>query len=438
MKILLITDEEWNDAVYGNNVLTNWFDGFDAEFAQIYCSPGLPYNRVCHRYFRITDIEMLRSLFSSRKAGSQVIQSAGDDANDISKINVQRIGGYKWLKSVSLYAHEPMMIIRDLIWRCGRYDLLALKRFVDDFRPDVVFCPRVFTPKLMRLERLVSNMTEAPFVAFTADNEASLKCYSWSPLFWIRRFVIYRAFQRHVGLYRHYFTFSEEQANDYRVEYGLTTSCLYKCGSFLEEPVSKPVRSPIRMVFAGRLYCNRWKTLAAIGDALEKLNSNGKQMILDVYTAEALTPRQRKVLSAFRFLSIHPAITPEQLSAEYRNADIALHVESFDRHSRSATRYSFSTKIIDLMASTCSILAICWERHAGYQYLKKNDAAFCVSSYDGILPMLERICQNPDLIWTYAQKAWRCGVENHSRVRIQGQIKESFGTVINQKVKDNE
>ncbi len=33
MKILLITSEEWNDAVYGNNVLTNWFEGLDAEFA---------------------------------------------------------------------------------------------------------------------------------------------------------------------------------------------------------------------------------------------------------------------------------------------------------------------------------------------------------------------------------------------------------------------
>ncbi len=35
MKILLITSEEWNDYVFGNGVLTNWFTGYDAEFAQI-------------------------------------------------------------------------------------------------------------------------------------------------------------------------------------------------------------------------------------------------------------------------------------------------------------------------------------------------------------------------------------------------------------------
>ena len=55
MRILLITDEEWNDYVYGNGVLTNWFTGFDAEFAQIYCSPGKPVNQICDRYFQISD-----------------------------------------------------------------------------------------------------------------------------------------------------------------------------------------------------------------------------------------------------------------------------------------------------------------------------------------------------------------------------------------------
>lgn len=62
MKILIIADEEWNDVVFGNGVLTNWFTGFDAEFAEIYYSPGLPLNNVCNRYFQLTDGLMMRSL----------------------------------------------------------------------------------------------------------------------------------------------------------------------------------------------------------------------------------------------------------------------------------------------------------------------------------------------------------------------------------------
>jgi len=426
MRILLITDEEWNDAVYGNNVLTNWFDGFDADFAQIYCSPGLPYNHICDRYFQITDTQMARSLYTGKRAGGIVHKPTSDAEVNQSKVNAQRTGSYKWLKQMSLYFHTLMMIARDAIWTLGRYDTIALDRFVNDFNPDVVFCPRMFTPKLMRLERIVSKMTSAPFIAFTADNESSLNCYSWSPLFWLRRLAIYHAFKKHVGLYQHYFMFSEEQAQDYNKEYGLSTSCLYKCGEFADNFIPKDVNTPIRMVYAGRLYCNRWKTLAAIGEALEHLNHNEEKMKLDVYTADVLTGKQKKALCGYNYLHVHNAITPAQLAEEYKKADIALHVESFGKKYRAVTRYSFSTKIIDLMASTCAIMAICWEKHSGYVYLKKHDAALCVSDYNDILPLLHRISQQPSFIQEYAEKAWKCGRGSHSQIIIQSQIKTVF------------
>lgn len=430
MKILLITDEEWNDAIYGNNVLTNWFEGLDAELAQIYCSPGLPYNHICDRYFQITDAQMVRSLYTGKRAGGIVQKPSLESDVKQSKVNAQRAGSYKWLKQLSLYVHTPMMMVRDAIWRLGRYDKKALKQFVDDFKPDVVFCPRMFTPKLRRLEKIVSTMTNAPFVAFTADNEASLNCYSWSPLFWFRRLAIHYSFKKHVSLYRHYFMFSEDQAKEYHLQYGLPTSCLYKCGAFTEKFESKTVKRPIRMIYAGRLYCNRWKTLAAIGEALEELNQDEVKMMLDVYTADVLTRKQKKVLGQFKHLHVHSPITPAQLTEEYKKADIALHVESFDKEFRLATRYSFSTKIIDLMASSCAIMAICWDKHAGYQYLKQHDAAFCISSYDDILPMVEKICGEPTLISEYAEKAWKCGQENHTSEIIRRQIKDAFEKVI--------
>ena len=209
MKILLITSEEWNDAVYGNNVLTNWFEGFGAEFAQIYCFPGLPYNKICTRYFQITDSQMVHSLYSSKRAGGVVQKPLLDADIKKSKVNAQRQGSYKWLKQLSLYFHTPMMMVRDAIWCWGRYDVDALRAFINDFNPDIVYCPRLFTPKLKRLEKIVSTMTDAPFVAFTADNESSFNCYSWSPLFWLRRLYIHRMFEKHVKLYKHYLMFSE-------------------------------------------------------------------------------------------------------------------------------------------------------------------------------------------------------------------------------------
>lgn len=430
MKILLITAEEWNDYVYGNGVLTNWFTGFDAEFAQIYTSPGLPNNKVCSKYFQIDERQMVKSLYSNTKAGREVKMPTNEREQDAAKSNAQRKGIYGIFKKLSLWMHTPIVMLQDFIWMTGRYDKAALQRFIDGYKPDVVFCPQLGNPKMWRLEKLVKGMTDVPFVAFTGDDEASYQQVSKSPLFWLRRWYCHNGLKNSVKIFSHYFMHSKEQAQDYTNEYGVPTSTLYKCGDFSNEFVKKSVGSPIRLVYAGRLYCNRWKTLAEIGKALYEINKHGERMVLDIYTQEALTNEQRTALSLENSVYMKGSVNPQQLKEVYRNADIALHVESMDKKNRLATRVSFSTKIIDLMASSCAILAVCWNRHCGYQYLRDNDAAFCVDNYSDILPMLQRIVDNPSLVQNYAQKAYECGRKNHTREKIQKQIRDKFEELI--------
>lgn len=224
--------------------------------------------------------------------------------------------------------------------------------------------------------------------------------------------------------------FSQEQADEYHEEYGIETSTLLKCGDFPLSFNPKTVGTPIRLVYAGRLYCNRWVSLAEIGKALQVINKDGIKMVLDIYTQEKLTAEQKNALSEKRFIYVKGSVTPSQLKKVYEEADMALHVESMDEYYRAVTRVSLSTKIIDLMASTCAIMAICWNRHAGFQYLKKKDAAICVDSYPKILPALQSIANNPSIVSEYAQKAYSCGVKYHSREAIQSQIMEVFNKCI--------
>ena len=69
MRILVLSNEVWNDKINGNNVTTNWFEGMKAEFANIYASPEAPYNTCCEKYFQITDTMMLNSIIKGLKAG---------------------------------------------------------------------------------------------------------------------------------------------------------------------------------------------------------------------------------------------------------------------------------------------------------------------------------------------------------------------------------
>lgn len=428
MNILLVTDEVWNDRVFGNNVLENWFNDMpDVKIAQVCCLPGKPLNKMCNRYFQTTDSMMLKSIWSKRAGVSYEISFGEMQQNPQTESYISASPFYSFMKKIS---GTPVRLLREFIWNIGRYDKTALSKFIYDFKPDIVFCPRLSSWKSVRLERLVSKLTDAPMVAFTGDDEASFREYSLSPLYWVNRFFFNRAFRKHIKLFSHYFTCSEAQCKEYAEEYGVKTSSLYKRGAFPDVLIQKNVNTPIRLVYAGRLYCNRWKSLAEIGKALKVINKDGVKMVLDIYTQESLTDKQRKALSEDYFIYLKGSVTPSELKEIYRKADIALHVESFDRVNRLRTRVSFSTKIIDLMASTCAIMAVCWNEHAGYKYLKDKDAAFCIDSYSCILPQLQHIVDNPQLIRVYAQKAYRCGVENHNKEKIQQQIIDKFNEVI--------
>ena len=69
MKVLVLSAEVWRDDKNGGNVLSNIFEGLDAEFAQVYCNPGEPDNFLCKRYYQMTDGMVVRNILKREKMG---------------------------------------------------------------------------------------------------------------------------------------------------------------------------------------------------------------------------------------------------------------------------------------------------------------------------------------------------------------------------------
>jgi hypothetical protein len=434
MKILIVADEVWNDKIHGNNVLSNWFEGFNAEFAEIYCSPGVPLNNCCEQYFQVTDMMMAKTLFRNKKAGRvfRITPKEMSQQKMISQYEHKRL--YDFMKSIST---ESVRVIRDLIWLYGKYDIDLLKKFIMDFNPDIVFCPRLLTHKLLRLEKLVTSMVEVPIVAFTGDDEFSFRQIRFSPVFWVRRYLFNRSFKKSAKIYDYYWMHSEEQAAEYQNKYNLKTGLLFKSGNFSSDYIVKNINVPIRMIYAGRLYCNRWQTLIAISQALKIVNNNELKIILEIYTKDKLNSRQKKVLDDKYSTFYRGSVSASKLSDIYKNADIVLHVESFDLKYKLVTKVSFSTKIIDCLSYSCAVMAIAWEKQTGFKYLKENNAAFCISNKEDILPTLQKIVTNPDLISEYRYKAWEFGKKYHNRFLIQNYIHSIFENLIRLKKDEN-
>ncbi|MEG2286170.1 MAG: glycosyltransferase, partial [Eubacterium sp.] len=425
-----ITDEVWNNQIHGNNVLSNWFEGFNAEFAQIYCSSGYPDNKVCKKYFQLTDMMMFKSIVGTKKAGSCIEEFSMEnlELNSLEKINDKR---YSRLKSMTT---ETLRAVREFIWCFGKYDLNKLEKFIQSFDPDIIFCPRLASLKLLRLERIVKQIANKPIVAFTGDDEYSLKQLRFSPIYWIMRFIKRYKMRMQISNYALYYTHSEDQAEVYQKTFNIPVKNLLKCGEFKKGKVHQKINNPIRLVYAGRLYCNRWKSLALIGNALKKINNEHIKMVLDIYTKDALTKKQEELLNDNKNIFLKGSVSPEKLGRIYADADIALHVESFDLKNKYLTKYSFSTKIIDCMSSGCAVLAICWDQHTGYQYLYKEDAALTIGNEKDIEVLLMKIVNDPNLIIEYAKKAYQCGMKNHQKENVQQMLLNDFKNIIGEKI----
>lgn len=199
---------------------------------------------------------------------------------------------------------------------------------------------------------------------------------------------------------------TEEQKLQCEKDFGVPMKIVCKSGVFPPEKEKTSVNNPIKFIFAGGIYLNRWKTLVHIAEAMRRINRDGIKMQLDIYTNNRLSPQQERLINDGTTSILHNGVSLEKLKEVYAASDIALHVEAFDLKSRWTVRLSFSTKIVDCLESGCATMAICDEKQAGWAYLKRNDAAICISSLPDIERVLREVLEHPERIIEYQEKSF--------------------------------
>ena len=157
-------------------------------------------------------------------------------------------------------------------------------------------------------------------------------------------------------------------------------------------------------------------------------------MQLDVYSNSFLNKRQLKCLNDGINSTVHKAISLSELNDIYSKSDIALHVESFDLKNRLAVRLSFSTKIIDCLASGCATVAICHKSQSGFQYLKTNDVALCCDNLNQLEQLLNTIIKSPNILCDVQKRAVDFGKLNHSEKIITKELCADFCRVVHGEV----
>lgn len=425
MKILVLSKEAWRDEQNGGNVLSNMFANFDADFAQIYCNEQEPNNKLCCHYYQMTDKMMVNNILHRTKVGRIM-----DYPQPPTKTKAQ-VESFK--NSTSIFGGSLKRVLRELVWKFGKWDAAEIIQFAKSFNPDLIFAPCYGNHYMQRLTILIHDALNVPVISYISDDFYTNQQFKFSPVYWLNHFILRKNTRQ---VFKHYslvYTMTDEQKKQCEHDFNANMKILRKSGVFDSKMEKKQVNDPIRFVYAGGIYLNRWKTLGHIADVMRKINFDGVKITLDIFTNNPLTEAMQRAINDGMTSKVNKVVPMAELREIYQASDVALHAEAFDIANRHTVRMSFSTKIVDCLDSGCAVMAVCDEKQAGFAYLKRNDAAICISDISKLEDVLRGIVKDPSILLDYQKKAFELGRRNHLQHDIDTMLENDFKAVIDKR-----
>lgn len=428
-RVLIVSEEAWRDEDNGGNVLSNLFGPLtdEFEFAQIYCRPVKPNNKVCKKYFHLSTAEMIRSVLLYKKYG----YSFNYEHNDVDQKMRSSENATKIWNKVKQYQWGIFFLLRDLLFRLSRWRTDELKRFITEFNPDIVFAPMYGSVYMHLIDRYVAKITGKKLVSYVSDDHLTFRQYSFSPIYWFNRLRLRWQIFKTSKFYSLLYTMTDEQKEEYESILNVPMKVLKKAKPFEIANFQIELNKPVRLIYGGNLSANRSQTLGAIRKALISINKNRKVAEMVIYTQSHISSRLYRLLHDGDNSFLMGKVTMEELTDQYSKSDILLHVESFNRKQRLQTRLSFSTKLIDLMHACRCIVAVCWEESSPFRFLNGNDLAYCISSENDIESALRNLLERPSLIYEYAHRAWDFGALYHNTRVVEIELRKDFTKLMN-------
>jgi glycosyltransferase involved in cell wall biosynthesis len=408
VKVLVISNSEWDDSASFGNTFTNIFGGVkDVQLANIFCREGTPDTKVCSQFLKISE----RTILSAEPA--RVVSSCPKGNEPVQSGPPSFFKKHRW--TVFFWA-------REMIWATKRWKCKALDDFVQDFAPDVILLMIYPYSYINKLALHIANKFNVPMITHVSDDDYSLKQRSWSPLYWINRLYQRRWIKKAVGVSRALYCMTEMQKEEYAKYFRTPTKLLVKGVCASAEPDAKAPGTPRKFLYAGNLGDGRWKTVLKIGQAIDKVVADGQAAHLDVFTPTPLSKGAIKAFARLNNTTLSGKIPYAEVVQRQADADVLIHVESFVKKFALRVRHSFSTKIVDCFARKRCVLAVGPKDVASMDYLIRHDSAVVVTDVKELEGAISRLVKNDNDVALYAQKGFECGRKLHDIKRIQSEF----------------
>ncbi|MGE6416067.1 hypothetical protein ACQKDD_18045 [Planococcus kocurii] len=411
-KVMIVSEASWSNTNNIGNTYSNIFGDWPKEkISMIYTRGDLPRNNVCENYFQISESRLIKNIFNKNILTGMKVSNE----NNKSKIgiceNENSNNGESFYSFFRKYRWNIFLNARNLLWKITNWKTKELDNFIDNFDPDVIFLLASPETYINTLQSYVINKTQKNSAIYFVDDIYSLKQFSVSPFYWINKFFGRKNINKTVKKCELVYTIVPKQKKEYDSSLKINSRVLNKGIKFkpiilLEEKENEPYK----LVFTGNIYSGRWKVLVEIGKVLDKLN---KPCVLKIYTQNLLDSKMKKAFSSIKSIELMGGIPAEKVEFAQLEADILIHVESFNLKEKFLTRLSFSTKLVDYFERGRCIFAVGWKNAASIEYLKENNAAVIVDNLKDLETNLRELLESPEEISKFSIRARELGEKNH-------------------------
>ncbi len=356
------------------------------ELCQLYIYPAIPDVDRCNAYYRVTDKEILRSIVTLKAPGGE-LDSALIQPNQGLYEEPEDEGFYRNTKNKS----PVRRMLRDGMWAMSRWYSAALQCWLDREQPDCIFLAPGPAKFIYNVALKISKKRQIPIVTYVCDEYYFVRPPKGLPGR-LRLRSLQRKIRETLGKSAHLVVICDELKEEYENFFHIPTTTLMTGTAY---PIAKAAEesTPKTISYFGNIRCNRYLSLTRIGKALDRLNAEGGDYRLKIYTSEKdetfLAP-----LKAVGSIELCGFVTGEAFDRAFAQAELLLHTEAFDEAGIDAVRHSVSTKIADSLACGKPLLAYGPKEVASMGHLLRNRCALTATSEEELLPMLRTAFQD--------------------------------------------
>lgn len=421
-KVLVIGINAWREDGTAHTLM-DIFRCWDPDrLALVYARADLPDTDVCKRYFQISENQIIGSILKPWKKVGRIVENTHVvKQSEVEAEHARYTQAHK--KSSSL-----LPLLREIVWKFGHWKTPALKKFVLDFNPDIIFIPIYPVAYMGRIQRYIAKLTGKPTVCYLADDNYSYdSCQnlcSYIHRFWLRHHV--RPIARNC---KDMFVIVEKEKEDTDRRFGTDSKILTKSIDFNGRTyVHRQLNNPLRFIYTGSMIIGRDRTLALVSDAINEVNRQKGEVKAEMFIYSQTEPCDR-ILRRINIGASHfcGRISRDEVLKVQQEADVVIFAEALDGKEANVAKLSFSTKITDYISNGKCVLAIGRDYIAPIDYFQRNDAAIIAHSPEEIVTQVNRIVNNPTLIDEYGRKAFDCAVRNHEKDMM---IRRFIGTML--------